>query len=74
MDPFPGSWGSDIFFSLEIFSRLDFSPSCSRNRLLGGQAALKFMSFSVMWRISELGPKMKETGLSQPKIVIKLLE
>lgn len=50
------------------------SPSCSRNHLPGGQAALKFRSFSVKWRVSELGAKMKETGLLPPKIVIKLHE
>lgn len=50
------------------------SPSHLRNCLPGGQAAPKFRTFPVKRRVSELGVKMKETGLLLPKIVVKLHE
>lgn len=59
--PFP--WGPS--------ARLDVSPSCSRNHLLGDGQLLSFLS--VKWRIPELGPEMKETGPPQPKTVMELL-
>jgi len=74
MAPFPGGWGSDISLSLGMLHQARLLAFMFKKPPPWGMAALKSMSFPVKYRISELSPKMKETHLSQPKIVIKLLK